>query len=261
MNAAIDFELSNRKMPIVEAKINGETQKFVLDSGAPMMVLNSKCGSNTSDSIVTNQAKIIASFAWGGLQLKNQMAMVADLSHLEQELKTPIHGLISSAQFMHYDLLLDYQNYQVTLVDSHGETPACMKNAQVIPITMSHHIPVVPVAIGEKIFYLGLDTGAEWNILGKAHEAYCSQMGLMSDITLDTITRFDPKDSEEQVRLCSLKDITIGQGVRINHMRFAFHNVEIPGFKADGLMGYELFSRQCTLIRYASRELLLQPLG
>jgi hypothetical protein len=160
---------------------------------------------------------------------------------------------------MNFDLFLDYRKRCVSLIDSYGEAPDCMREAVSVPFVMSSHIPVVPVKIGGKAFSLGLDTGAAWNAVGKEQKGYFEESGLVLGMKQDDIVRFNPEDSEQGVSVCSLKGVTVGGAIMPDGMDFVLHNIETPGVKAEGLMGYELFSRYRTLIRFAKRELLLQP--
>jgi hypothetical protein len=251
----IYFELIEN-IPVFNVTVNGESKRFILDSGSPHMVLNGKY--EDGGGMAAMEAKPISSFEWGWLRLTKQLAMVSELSHLEQRLNTTIHGLIGCAQFVNYDLLLDYRERHVVLIDSYGETPGCMGNAKAIPFTMSNHIPVIPVKIGNTVFSLGLDTGASQNAIGKEHKRYLEEMGLLSDITQDDVVRFNTENTEQGACFCSIKDVVIGNSFSIDGMRFAFHDLRIPGFRADGILGYELFSRQKTLIRFMKRELIVQ---
>jgi hypothetical protein len=262
----IHFELVE-KMPMFNVIVNGERKRFILDSGAPYMVLNSRYEDDNGTSTPPNlgnggmagiRAKPVSSFEWGPLQLSNQLAMVSELSHLEQRLNTPVHGLIGCAQFMNYDLLLDYRERHAALIDSYSEPPDCMGNAKVIPILMSNHIPVLSVKIGEKMFSFGLDTGASQNAIGKEHKGYLEEKDLLFDLTQDDVVRFNIENTEQGACLCSVRDVVIGDSLTIDGMRFVFHDIGIPGVKADGLLGYELFNRQKVFIRYIKRELLLQ---
>jgi len=253
----IPFEFAGTA-PIFTVMAEGESKQFILDTGSPYMVLNSRYEAGDTTGTNQVQTKFLHGFEWGGLRFNNQMAMLTDLSHLERYIGKAIHGLIGCAQLADYDLLLDYCNRQITLVDSYGEIPEFMSGAKHIPFTMSQHIPVIPVAIGKKNFSLGLDTGAEWNVLSKEHKGFCYTSGIASDTVYDTVLRADVNDSEEGVCICSIKNIVIGDAVTVDSMRFCFHDIGIPQIKADGLMGYELFKRHTALIRFAKRELIIK---
>lgn len=247
--------------------MNGENKKFILDSGSSTLVLNSKYENENSAASTANvncgvtniQTKLLPSLVWGDMRLKNQLALIRGLSHLEQQLNITIHGLIGCAQFMNYDLCLDYSKRQVTLIDSYGEIPPCMANSKSIPFTMSNHIPVVLLKVGDKTYSVGLDTGAEKNVLAKEHEEYCKKNGSISEVMQDEIVRFNQSDSEQEVNFYSVNNVIIGQHLTVDGMSFGFHDIKLSGVKVDGLLGYEFFSRQKTLIRFAKRELLLQP--
>lgn len=248
-------------------EVSGEDKKFILDSGSPTLVLNSiyendkgaVSAVNVNGGVANMQTKVLPSLVWGDMQLKNQFALIRDLSHLEQRLNATIHGLIGCSQFMNYDIYLNYHKCQLALIDSFGKIPSCMANAASIPLTMSNHIPVIQLKIGNKIYSFGLDTGAEKNILSKEHEEYCKDNGLVSKVMQEKIVRFNQNDSEQEVSFYSVNKVTIGQHITVDGMSFGFHDIKLPGIKVDGLLGYEFFSRQKTLICFAKRELLLQP--
>jgi hypothetical protein len=239
------------RIPLFKVRVNGNVQNFLLDSGSPYMVLNGKAGTG---------AETVSAFEWGGLRLSNQLAMVADISHLGERLGLEIHGLIGCAQIMNYDLLLDYSEKYVSLYDSYGGTPDCMSGAKSIPFIMSNHIPVVSVRIGGKCFSMGLDTGASQNVLEKKHTDFLQGAGLLYDTVRDDVVRFNAGDTERGACSCSIREVGIGDDLIINDMRFYLHDIGIPHIKADGLLGYELFNKQRAFIRFAKRELLLEGL-
>ncbi|MCL2501362.1 MAG: hypothetical protein FWE90_13655, partial [Defluviitaleaceae bacterium] len=86
----LDFEFAE-KIPLFNVRVDGNAKRFLLDSGSPYMVLNGRY-ENTSVSSAVGvgnagmNAKPVSTFEWGGLRLSNQMAMVADISHLEERL-------------------------------------------------------------------------------------------------------------------------------------------------------------------------------
>ena len=262
----VHFELVNN-LPLFDVKINGESRKFILDSGSSYMVLSSKYEDDDSMPVPSNagsdgmnilRAKPISSVVWGELSLSNQIAMISDISHLEEKLNVKVHGLIGCAQFMNYDLLLDYRKLIVTLIDSYGETPDCMKDALSIPFIMSDHIPVVPVKIGSRALSMGLDTGASHNVIEKEHKQYLEKIEALFDVTDDVLLRFEKENTEQGVTLCSVNSVKIGDSLTVDGMRFYFHDINIPNVKANGLLGFELFNKQKALIRFNKRVLLLQ---
>jgi len=211
-----------------------------------------------SDGKSILRAKPVSSFVWGGLSLSNQIAMVSDISHLEENLNMKVHGLIGCAQFMNFDLLLDYRKNTVTLIDSYRETPDCMKGARSIPFIMSGHIPIVPVKIGNMALSMGLDTGASHNVIGKEHKQYLDEIDALFDITDDGLLRFEKENSEQGTLLCSINNVVIGDSLTVDGMRFYFHDINIPNVRVNGLLGFELFNKQKALIRFNKRVLLLQ---
>jgi predicted aspartyl protease len=269
----IGFEFADN-VPLFKVKVNGAEKSFLLDTGSAYMVLNGKYENDANvkevagitDNFHTG-AKFIALFEWGGLRLTNQIAMIADINHLEEHLNLKIHGLIGCAQMMNYDLLLDYSEQYVSLVDSYdeisykkifyGEIPECINNFISIPFIMSNHIPVIPVKIDMKTFSMGLDTGASLNVLDKKHIEFLQGTGLLYDIKHDDVLRFNAENTERGAFSCAIKTVGIGD-LLLNDMRFYLHDIGLPQIKADGLLGYEFFCKQQVFIRFAKRELLLK---
>jgi hypothetical protein len=260
------------KLPLIAVNVDGESKQFLLDNGAPTMILNSKYNSGdgtplqafTSSGEPQNiQSKFISVFEWEDIRLENQLALVMDLSHFENDADTVVHGIIGSSVMMNYDLFLNYRNKQVGLLnlpDSPANlmdmiAPALIGKHQTIPLQIAHHFPLIKLKIGDKILTMALNMGSCVNTLSQVHLDYFKQQGVLLGETPAVIRGMATKKT---VTAYPLQSAIIGtdEDIPIDGMLFAFDDVEIPGAAIDGMLGYELFFRADAIIRFNRRELL-----
>ena len=126
----VPITLSKNNMIVTQAAINGEKHNFIIDSGCPILYLNSKYfrgngdeeGARMSSSEDVN-GKIsggqdvitVDSFDFNGIRGNGMKVMTSDLSHLENG--TEVYGLIGYDVYKDYDLLFDYKHKTLTLID------------------------------------------------------------------------------------------------------------------------------------------------
>ncbi len=258
---------------LIEAMLDGEKRSFILDSGAPILILNSKYTSNQDSSQQTISSakgvggsisgmdiKEIDSFNLNRIKLINQSLVSIDISHLEEALDTEIHGLIGFEIIKDYDLIIDYQSMLIYLVlpsemtsfltSKYGE-----KSLVKVPFKMEGHIPVIESKIGNEIYSFGLDTGAESNLLDD--DLFDSTKQFCSELTTDELTGADKKVS------------VINKG-EINKMEIgdkSFENVttvysdishinEGYNLTIDGLIGYPILSQQISVLSFSTNEII-----
>ncbi|MCB0522205.1 MAG: hypothetical protein H6577_13885 [Lewinellaceae bacterium] len=163
---------------IVKAEINGEEGNFILDTGSPMMILNSRPGESQKSSHakslsgeISGQWEKIDEFSWAGIQKFGMEALCTDICHLETIAGKPLRGLIGYEFFGNLDLLLDFERQVLRLMppgfsdNMEGGGPALQ-----IPFTIVGHLAVIEAKIGEASFRLGLDTGAGINLLDSSRK-------------------------------------------------------------------------------------------
>lgn len=169
----IHFELDGG-MILVQAEIDEEEHLFILDSGAPGLILNnfSKKGKKSKVSGIQGELNAydvqVERFSWGGIDYSDINGISTDLSHLESLTNRKISGLIG------YDLLKNYEvsvNYDQKNIEVERKTKSrtlesgSEKPLAIFPISFWNHLPVINVKIGDEVLRLGLDTGAEINII------------------------------------------------------------------------------------------------
>lgn len=164
------FEIT-KGLIFVETILDGISTHFILDTGAPDIIINNRGqnignaktnikginGDSRSSNITINE------FNWNGLSLKNRSFSSIDLSHIESLVDRRVKGIIGFQSFKNYELTIDYKTQTIQL----SKTSTCYNNEEMhtIPFRMNGHFPSIKARIGNQHFLMGLDTGAEVNLL------------------------------------------------------------------------------------------------
>lgn len=168
----------------VPARLNGEQGYFMFDSGAPVLILRKKY---VTDAHISKDVSVdftgmggvmedvqwatANTLEWGSLQLHNLDAPVAAMDGMELENGVPIFGLMGYGILRGYQLTFDYDKQELLLerVDEEGNLAgASFPKGEVISsveMRMKRHIPIVDIAIGDKSYPMGIDCGANANVI------------------------------------------------------------------------------------------------
>lgn len=167
-----------RKLIAVEVILNGEYRTFILDSGSPKVILNSKYISeqgttkrtisstkDVSGNISGMDIENVEQLDFHGIQLNNQEVITMKLSHLEKELGIEFYGLIGYELIKDYNIIFDNENLKLVLINpAIYETYKNEKfsNATLVsvPFDLKSHIPIITAQIGNKDYSFGIDCGA-----------------------------------------------------------------------------------------------------
>lgn len=267
------------KLIVVEALLNGEPRRFIVDSGAPKLILNS--AHTLPNSIQENDSRrrisatdsqgvggsisgmdiqAIESFDFNGIRMDDQEVITVDLAHLEDALETTIHGLIGYEVFAEYDVLYDYGRSELILLDP-AATEAYLSQRYPkarmteVAIEMNEHIPTVEVEANGSKFVLGFDSGAESGLLDGSHLA--SIKSAVHSLQSDTLLGANKNASLVQTGVVS--ELQIG-GKSFADWDVSFSDVshlnEGYGIALDGLFGYGIASRQPTLVSYLGKRIV-----
>jgi len=274
----IPFELAGRII-VVQADVNGVAGNYLLDSGAPVIMLNRSYF--TGDEIKTRpidhqmptgaggamsgvEATDKLTLKWGGLEIAGQQGLVADFSHLEKNVGVPIVGLIGYAALEPFQVQFDYQQQELALLrlNEDNQPVAEINNDSpeaVIDIEMAGHVPFIPVTIGGQDLKMGIDSGAEGAMLFTQWQAPLKQH-------YEFIRRDEMKGGDTHTQM---GDVVLVKRMQMNNlnydnMTFRFNDIggeagHTPPF--DGLLGYEFLAARPTAINFRSRQLLIWPAG
>lgn len=271
----VPITLTKNNMIVTQAAINGEKHNFIIDSGCSILYLNSKYfrgnddeeGARMSSSEDVNgkisggQDVITAgSFDFNGIRANGIKVMASDLSHLEKG--TDVYGLIGYDVYKDYDLMFDYKKKTLTLIDP-DYTETFLKERKYeydeVPFEMSktmRHIPLIKAQIDTVSLTLGIDCGAGNNLLdSKRWDEFESMLRRVKTTTLKGISN----DEGSEVHVGKLKSLKIG-GKTFRHTQTVFNNISHfnrnKDERIDGLIGYEVLSKQKTILSYKNTKLI-----
>lgn len=273
----VPFEL-HADLIFVKVMLNGKEETMILDSGAPVLVMNAdRQGTEgaLSDAAqahgvggsISVGATHVDHFDWQGLRMENFDAMSMSLGHLEQAAKRPFAGLIGHSVFQDYEITFDYGRRMITLVrtDEAGEpvVPAVGERAPVsiIPFTMEGHIPAVRMTVDGVDYVMGLDCGATSNLIHLKHEkALAKRLSRRKRDVLAGAGKATSKTFSARLDRAWL-GTTIYEG-----MVFSFDAGNIDrlnegySIQLDGLLGYPLLKQYPITLNFRKGELRIHPL-
>jgi len=267
----IPFSMAG-KLISVPVKLDGQEKNFLLDSGSPKTILNSNHLENQSEHKTISASKGIGGnisgmniqnvehLEFSGITLQNQDVLTMNLKHLEEELETEIYGLIGYDLIKDYDILFDYDARKITLIstgfyESYLDTNLPSTNLVRIPLQMKGHIPVVECQINTKTLSFGIDCGAESNLIDD--DLFISFKKQLKKIGTDSLSGAD--GTSLLVKKALVKNLHIGD-TEFKNMPTLFSDISHlnKGYNMnlDGLVGFEVLSRQKTLISYKRAEMV-----
>jgi len=260
----LDFELDGGII-LVEAFIADESHIFVLDSGAPGLILNDF----KSDGIPTQISGIkgtsiayemeLKNFTWAGVTHASIAATSMDLSGLESMTKRKISGLIGYDLLKDYELFLDYEKQSMQLrrriENSNDDSTPLVR----FPISFQQHLPVIEAEIAGEKLQLGLDTGAEINILDQNISSRIAS-ATSSSRPYGKIYGIGNKDvSSSKVRI----SVTRIRRAAYREMDFVLTDLseimDHNATKIDGILGFPFLSSCKFSIDFRKNELKVWP--
>jgi hypothetical protein len=273
VRSVIPFRLAERII-VVEAEVAGVKGNFLLDSGAPTLILNrshyDRTGLETrpldhptpkgaGGEMTRVEAATGLTISWRDIRMDNQRGLVADLGHLEKNLGVSVTGLIGQSVLEPFEVRFDYEKSTVTLtrLDASGNPVVADRGdppSHTLAFELADHVPVLPVKIGDRILQLGLDSGAAGAmIFNRSRDALEGRY-----IVVD---RNELKGADRNVQMgevVEIESMKLG-GIDYGRMQFRFNDIAGHEPPFDGLLGYEFLASRPTAINYRKRQLLVWP--
>lgn len=256
----IPFELI-RGMIVMDAQVDRKDGQFILDTGAPLMIINDQPEQNTLLAASFKQEVPIGKttievFNWAGTEEKRMDALVLDISHLESAFDRPLKGMIGYNALKQYEVFFDYEKQFVQRYRARKNS--LHKNATPlysIPFQLYDHLPVITIQIGKHKLRFGLDTGACANLIDQS--------------ILETLSEeYYTHSADEEIQgldqgVSSVKALVMNQieakGLVLKEMKFLA--TELPqlqgpdGSSIQGLLGYSFLSKMKFSINYPKRRI------
>ncbi len=261
---------------LITATVDGETGDFIVDTGASKMVLNSKyfeyrnrpisnaygVGGNL-DELGTSK---VQNFLAEELTIKNIKADVINLDAIEEKKNTKILGLIGYEVLEAFEIHFNYHERFLTLtqLDQNGnrlETAAhTLDRLDSFPLEIGNYIPLLQVTIDGDKKLMGLDTGAEYNLLDiKRNKRRLASYNIKGRVT---ITGADGNEIEALGGI--LYKVALDERFKCGGMATLLTNLDnldkIYGTELDGILGHAFFAPWITSINYRKKLLYIHPL-
>jgi hypothetical protein len=139
--ATVPFELLRTKHMAIHIKVNGKgPYRVIFDTGAPVMLLNTKVAKDSGLIAKNAQAPLFALFGnmgqvkiktleIGDLKAENVATVVMDHPTVEliSKFLGPIEGIVGFPFFARYKMTLDYQAKELTFVPNGYEPPDALE--------------------------------------------------------------------------------------------------------------------------------------
>ncbi len=262
---------------LLGATVDGREGFVILDTGAPMLILNAQHFSGSRDlsarqlvigldGPVQSTATTHATLQLGKLVWKNEYARLYDLTHLEDAKKVRILGLLGADLFRDFELIIDASAHQILLwrLDSQGsplEPDAAFTAPDlVLPFKHKGHLPYVEAGVGDQRLRLGIDSGAGVAVLRRDQQA---RLRPFLEVAKTIRVRGIGGDSQALPTVW-LHGLILGdlpfppQKVVLTHLRAI--NQLLGGPELDGLLGFEFFRHYRIALNYRKREIRLWAL-
>jgi len=246
---------------VVRASLNGAMGNFILDTGSPGIVLNAagKAGESSLEAVgVGGEMEVskveVAHFNWGGIERNQVEAFSLDLSHLESSIGRKLSGLIGYDLFQNYELFFDYPNQTIKVYTAGSAEELRRANpGAALSFTLNGHVPVIPVNIGHKKIYLGLDSGAEANLLDQSYLKRLDKKAIQHAGT-ENVVGLDQQVHKAKSAIVRSTEI---ENESFPDLAYLFTDLSSLNSqfesRLDGLLGYPFFSNHAVAINYKER--------
>ncbi|RED43434.1 aspartyl protease [Winogradskyella eximia] len=259
---------------VVEVELLNIEGNFIIDTGSETLILNSvhfktttrfrqenKQASGVHGNIDNVREKLLDKLSIESLNLEQLNADVIDLSHIEKIKKIEVLGIIGYNVLKDFEIFIDMHLNQITLskTDKNGELLSKKVYAETIHdsinFKLKNHTIVLDALIENHKVKFGLDTGAEYNQLNKKLDSeildyfYPSkELGLTG-----------ASGKKTQVMAGKLYRVKLNDSIYFGPMKTVLTNLKKMNSafntNLDGVLGFEFFAQQRTIINYKKQKL------
>lgn len=247
---------------VVTASVDGVAGNYVLDSGAPALIVNRPA--NDDDEVVAAESlngavafarTTVTQFEWGPVRQDNLTAYAVDLEYLTTALGERIDGMIGYEQLRVTPVAIDYREASLTHLPQEGRVQPA--NAIRMRMRLSGHVPALRGRINNRRVRLALDTGAGVNLLDDERLVGLDEdvHDRMDDILLRGLDARQSRVPRARVHLTEIADA--------NWIDLPFAFADLSGFakaglRVDGVLGKEWMQRHRVTLDYGRRRVWVE---
>lgn len=259
----------------IEAIVDGTYGDFILDTGAPHLVLNKKyfpkapyLASIDGAGITGGISKVIQSkvkeIDFGGLRYENVHADLIDLSHLEERKGEKIFGLLGISLFSKFEMIIDYQAAVIILHPLGKKGQRMIEDSLTmhidrqpfIPLEINHKVIIVEGEINQKKVRFCLDTGAESNVIN----ANLPRKVLDGVEIVRKVNVSGAGIQRSEALLGNIKTLRLGDQ-QFEDLRTTVMNLtslsQVYGTYIDGMLGYDFLVQSIVCINFFKEKMAI----
>lgn len=251
----------------IEAKIDTMEGNFLVDLGAPYLVLNAtyfreyeKDYSYTANTLATESDFVkrakIRNLSFYGIEYKNMEADVTDLGAIENRRGLKILGLLGVSIFREFVFDIDVKNQQLLLYKGSTKNKTNMDVLLEAPIKIENNVILIKARSNNVLLDLSIDSGAERNILDNTlNSSVYEGMTIMGSSVIT-----DGNGGRSEALLTKLTQLSISD-MPLENMYTLIINLEIIsrayGRPIDGMLGYPFFASGRVVIDFRRKQLVI----
>ena len=261
---------------LVKAKVDSTEGSFVLDTGAPGLVLNITYFRQYAANATTGEqggitgsvnvcAKInLQQLSFNGITYRHLDADIIDLGHIENKKNVRILGLLGMQLFERFEVIIDYKENLLRLHLINRKESSTYQSEQlrdtaaytVIPIDVIENKIIANASIENKKLRFIIDYGAETNVLDSRLPAK-----ILDHVTVtQRVLLSGSGDTKVEALYGVVKDITIGNQ-QLAMMPILITNLEKMCYSynycIDGMLGFDYLSLHKIGFNFVKRKMYI----
>lgn len=269
----IPFKLVDHLI-VIEAELINQKGNFIIDTGSESLILNKthfegdKSLKNTHkqtagviDFIDNPLEKQLHKFIIKDLVIQNKFTDVIDLTHIELSKKIHLLGIIGFDILKDYEVFIDLHLNQITLskIDANGnkldKIGYLEKIIDSVDFKLKKHSIIIEATVNNQKLKFGLDTAAEYNQLNKKVHKHV----LKEYFPKRRLQLVGASGKKVEVLAGKLYRVKLTDSIYFGPMQTILSNLSNMnhafGTRLDGILGYEFFKQQRTIINYKKEKL------
>ncbi len=258
---------------LVEAVADGRSGHFILDTGAGDIILHEKyfstlqTGEEVFEDINGHGFRLRTGWVnliLGALSRKNEKAFIVNLQQLEKVLGKNLFGKIGTHFFRKTELEIDYAVQELTIYPSGWEESNTAKHRPALVWTvdmkMKGHIPYLQSRVDGKTVRLGLDTGAEVNVVNeRGSERLNGELLQQRQVAVWAVGDRPTVAKVRQLVNFQVGAVAYAPMATVTLPTLPFNN-HLPGPRLDGILGYPFLSQHRIALNFEKHTITFRQL-
>jgi predicted aspartyl protease len=261
---------------VIKAKVDSTEGNFILDTGAPKLILNTTYFRDykaiTSDGesggitgSVSNLPTEVAQLSFGPVKYFKVEADRVSLGHIENSKGIKIHGLLGMQLFKKFEMIIDYEKSLIHLHLINNKREARNYKNEILKDTSTYNsfdIDLLENKLltygqmsGKKLIFV-IDTGAESNVLdSRLPNKIFENVEILKRITLT-----GSGDRRVEALYGDMKNVKIGE-LNVSSLPVLVTNLEKMCFSydrcIDGMLGFDFLSLHKIGFNFVTRKMYI----